>query len=246
VKFKIRNRFSWNIIFTLETKSLKLAVEAAVVGGTNLTEAYLAGANLTGAHLAEAYLAEANLTGAHLAGAELAGAYLTGAYLTGANLTGADLAGAHLAGANLAGAELAGAHLAGAELAGANLTGAHLTGAHLTGAHLAGAHLAGAKIKFIEFPSITFISTIRLHELSDNLTSELMRRDCWAHPKPKEYQNWADGKNNCPYDRCGVERFWLFKPKRDLWDGKPPQMRDNDLILAICKEKGWKIKGYLK
>jgi len=84
MKFEIKHRISGSVLFSLETESLRLCVEAAVqagahLAGANLTGAYLAGANLTGADLARAYLARADLTGAYLADADLRGANLTGA-----------------------------------------------------------------------------------------------------------------------------------------------------------------------
>jgi hypothetical protein len=89
MKIEIKSRWSGSILFSLETDSLKLAVEAAVNQGANLRDANLRGANLTGA----------NLTGANLTGADLRDANLTGANLRGANLTGANLRGANLGGA---------------------------------------------------------------------------------------------------------------------------------------------------
>jgi hypothetical protein len=101
MKIEIKHRFSGAVLFSIETESMRLAVEAAVKSRANLAGAYLAGANL-----ARANLARANLAGANLAGANLDGAYLDGAYLAGANLDGANLARANLAGANLDGANL--------------------------------------------------------------------------------------------------------------------------------------------
>ena len=77
--FEIKHRFSGSVLFSLETESLKLCVEAAVKGGANL--------------------GGANLGGAYLGGANLDGAYLRGAYLDGADLGGANLDGANLRGA---------------------------------------------------------------------------------------------------------------------------------------------------
>ena len=77
--FEIKHRFGGSILFSLETESLKLCLEAAVKGG-----AYLRGANLGSADLRGAYL-----RGANLRSANLDGAYLGGAYLRGANLDGA-------------------------------------------------------------------------------------------------------------------------------------------------------------
>jgi uncharacterized protein YjbI with pentapeptide repeats len=71
--FKIKNRFTGHVLFSLETESLKLCVEAAVNDGANLRGAYLRGANLDGANLRGANLDGANLGGANLRGAKLIG-----------------------------------------------------------------------------------------------------------------------------------------------------------------------------
>ena len=73
-------------------------------------------ADLGGANLGEAFLGGANLTGAILTGANLGEAYLGGAYLRGATLTVANLTKADLGGANLTVATLTGANLTGATL----------------------------------------------------------------------------------------------------------------------------------
>ena len=72
MKFEIKHRWRGEVIFTAEVGNLRLAVEAAVKKGADLT-----GADLTGA----------DLTGAYLTGADLTGADLTGANLTCADLT---------------------------------------------------------------------------------------------------------------------------------------------------------------
>ena len=82
--FEIKHRFSGSVLFSLETESLKLCVEAAVKDGANLYGAYLYGADLRGADLRGANLYGANLRGANLYGADLRGAYLRGANLDGA------------------------------------------------------------------------------------------------------------------------------------------------------------------
>ena len=74
MEFKITNRFSGSISFSLETESLKLCLEAAVKAEANLLGADLRGANLRGAKLLGADLREANLRGADLRGANLRGA----------------------------------------------------------------------------------------------------------------------------------------------------------------------------
>jgi len=96
VKIEIKNRFTGNILFSVKTKNIKLAVEAAIK-----QDADLHGADLQGAYLQDAYLRGANLRGADLQGADLQGADLQDAYLRGADLRGADLRGADLRGADL-------------------------------------------------------------------------------------------------------------------------------------------------
>ena len=125
----------------------------------------------------------------------------------------------------------------------ANLRGANLSEANLRGANLSEANLWGAKIAFYQFPSIRFLSSMELGELSDALSLELMRRDAYAHPHPERFDDWAKG-GDCPYQN--EERFWYFDLKREIWSPGFPQMIDRNLILAICKEKGWGIRDYLK
>jgi hypothetical protein len=116
VKFEIKTRYGGVILFTAETDSFKLAVEAAVKSS------------------------------ADLGGADLRGAYLAGAYLGSADLRGADLGGAYLWGADLRGADLGSAYLGGADLCCADLRGADLGSAYLGGADLGRADLGDAKI----------------------------------------------------------------------------------------------------
>jgi hypothetical protein len=117
--FEIKHRFTGAVLFSLETESFKLCVQAAVKAKAYLSGAYLDGADLSGAYLSGAYLSGAHLGGAYLDGADLSGADLSGAYLSGAYLSGADLSGAYLSGAYLDGADLSGAYLGGAYLRGA-------------------------------------------------------------------------------------------------------------------------------
>ncbi|MCB9902378.1 MAG: pentapeptide repeat-containing protein [Planctomycetes bacterium] len=124
VKFEIKSRFTGAVLFSLETESLKICVEAAVKA-----RAYLGGADLSGANLRGADLSDADLSDADLRGANLSDADLSGAYLGGANLSGADLSGANLRGADLSDADLGGAYLSDADLRGADLSGANLRGA---------------------------------------------------------------------------------------------------------------------
>ncbi len=130
----------------------------------------------------------------------------------------------------------------GASLNGASLNRASLNWASLNGASLNGASLNGAKIEFFNFPSIRTISSIRLNNLPDSLTIELMRRDAFGHPYPKLFDDWAKG-GICPYQN--EDPFWLFGPKKSLWSPGLPKMTDRDLIVEICKSQGWYIRKYL-
>ena len=125
MKFEIKSYINGAVLFSLETDSMKLCVEAAIKSRANLSRAYLSGANLSGAYLS--------------------GAYLSGAYLSGANLSGAYLSGANLSVSNLYRADLSVADLSRADLYGANLYGADLYGADLYGADLSRADLSRAK-----------------------------------------------------------------------------------------------------
>ena len=202
----------------------------------------LSGADLSDANLNRAYLREADLHDANLRGAKLSNADLWAADLHDANLRGADLLRANLRDADMHGADLREAKWRGADLSSANLCGADMCDTYLCGANLRGANLYYAKIEFHYFPTIRLISSIALGPLSDDLTLELMRRDASAHPRPAEFDAWAAGAR-CPYQF--EERFWFFAERRNLWQPGPPTMRDADLILAICREKRWKIKNYL-
>ena len=214
---KIINKFTDKIICKGE-ESIK-----------ELAEKY--GANLSGANLDETNLPWANLDEANL----------NRANLSGANLSGANLSRANLDRANLSGANLSGANLSQANLSRANLDRANLNGANLSGANLSGANLDRANLEFFRFPSIRLISSIQLSLIPNNLALELMRRDADGHPYPEKFDEWAKG-GDCPYQ--DEERFWLFNEKREVWKPGKPQMSDKDLIIAICKEKEWKIRNY--
>ena len=59
MEFEIKSRWSGKILFSIETKSFKLAVEAAAESGADLRDADLSGAYLRGAYLSGAYLSGA-------------------------------------------------------------------------------------------------------------------------------------------------------------------------------------------
>ena len=129
MKFEIKHRISGDILFSVKTESLRLAVGLAVKAGADLRHANLWGADLRGADLRHADLGDADLRGADLRHANLWGADLRGADLRDANLRHANLRDANLRHANLWGADLRHANLWGADLGGANLGYANLWGA---------------------------------------------------------------------------------------------------------------------
>ena len=139
-------------------------------------------------------------------------------------------------------AEKSGAGLYRADLFGADLSGADLSGAGLYRANLSGANLSGAKIEFYQFPSIRTLSSMPQKNISDEIILELMRLDADAHPKPELFDEWAKG-GNCPYEN--EERWWCMPEKREVWKPGKPTMKLSDLIMAICREEGWGIRGYL-
>ena len=83
MKIEIKSRCSVSILFSVETESLKLAVELAVKDGAYLSGAYLGGADLRGADLGGADLRGADLSGADLRGAKLKAADGTDLLLVG-------------------------------------------------------------------------------------------------------------------------------------------------------------------
>jgi uncharacterized protein YjbI with pentapeptide repeats len=115
----------------------------AVLGRSNLREAWLTGATLTEVDLAGASLSKANLEGARLNRANLQGADLSGANLRGADLWEANLKACNLKDADLRGADLSACVLEEAILWRADLQDAVLTGTRLRETHLERANLAG-------------------------------------------------------------------------------------------------------
>ncbi len=155
----------------------------------------------------------------------------------------ADLQGANLKGANLDGAHLEGANLKRAHLEGANLKWAYLEGAYLEGADLHGANLEGANLKwaYLErayLPSPTMLLLARWEEVSDKLTTELMRYDASNHPHPEKFDEWARG-GECPYQK-GMARCANFKEKRELWSAGQAKSA-LELVMMLFKEKDIKF-----
>jgi uncharacterized protein YbdZ (MbtH family) len=213
-----KHRYSGAILYEGEHQSTKEAVAAAIGSGADLRWADLRGADLRWADLSWADLRWADLRGADLRWADLSWADLSWADLREANLSWADLSWADLRGADLRWADLS------------------------------EADLSWAKIKFRNFPTKTLLS-MYFGELSEALTVELMCRDAWASPHPEAFIEWANGGEGCPLNaENGVERLWSFRENRewlkehlDAGGELKPQMRDSDLIKAICEAKGWEL-----
>ena len=71
MKIDIKSWFTGKVLFSIETETWRLAMEAAVKSKANLRDANLGGANLRDANLGGANLGGANLRDANLGGANL-------------------------------------------------------------------------------------------------------------------------------------------------------------------------------
>jgi hypothetical protein len=91
MKFEIKHRISGAIIFSLETETFKLCVEAAVQQKLDLRYSDLSGSNLRGSDLRGSNLRYSNLSGSNLSGSDLRGSDLRYSDLRGSNLRGSDL-----------------------------------------------------------------------------------------------------------------------------------------------------------
>jgi uncharacterized protein YjbI with pentapeptide repeats len=109
MKFEIKHRLSGDVLFSLETDSIKLCVEAAIKSKINLSSADLRSANLSSADLRYANLSSADLSSANLSYANLSSANLSSADLRYADLSSANLSSANLRYANLSSANLSSA-----------------------------------------------------------------------------------------------------------------------------------------
>jgi hypothetical protein len=153
MKIEIKNRFIGSIIFSIETDSIKLAVEAAIKSKADLSSADLSYANLRSADLSYADLSYANLSYANLSYANLSYANLRSADLSYANLRSANLRSADLRSADLSYANLSSANLSYANLSSANLRSADLRSANLRSADLRSADLSSANLSYANLRS---------------------------------------------------------------------------------------------
>ena len=96
MKYKIKHRYSGKVLFSLETKSFRLCIEAAIKSKFSLSHAALSNANMYNAALSHANLSHANLSYANLSHANLSYANLSNANLSNANLYNAKGINYHL------------------------------------------------------------------------------------------------------------------------------------------------------
>ena len=161
MKFEIKNRFSGTLLFSIETETWKLAVEAAVKASADLRSANLSSANLSSADLRSANLSYADLSSANLGSADLRSADLGSADLSSADLSSADLRYADLRSADLSSADLCYANLRYANLSSADLSSANLGSADLRSADLSSANLRSADLSSADLRSAKGINKYR-------------------------------------------------------------------------------------
>ena len=77
MKFEIKNRFNGELIFSIETENLRLAVEAAIKSHADLSSANLSSADLSWADLSSANLSSADLSSANLRLAKTSHRYIS-------------------------------------------------------------------------------------------------------------------------------------------------------------------------
>jgi hypothetical protein len=73
-------------------------------------------------------------------------------------------------------------------------------------------------------------------EVSDLLTTELMRYDADNHPDKKLFTAWAKG-GDCPYSSIWWQRCANFQEKKELWKVGKCKMSALQLVEALFKEK---------
>ena len=104
--FEIKNRFTGSVLFSLETETMKLCVEAAIRGGSDLRGSDLRGSDLRGSNLSNSDLRGSNLSNSDLRGSDLRGSDLRGSDLSNSDLSNSDLSGSDLRGSYLSGAKI--------------------------------------------------------------------------------------------------------------------------------------------
>lgn len=116
MKFEIKHRFSGQVLFALETDSLKLCLEAAIKANSNLSYSDLRCSNLRCS----------NLSGSNLSYSDLSYSDLSGSDLSGSNLSGSDLSYSNLRCSNLRNSNLSSSNLRSSNLSGSDLRGSNI------------------------------------------------------------------------------------------------------------------------
>jgi len=179
----------------------------------------------------------ANLYKANLSEADLHGADLREIYLGGADLRKADLSKADLREANLRRTNLCEANLREADLRAANLRKTNMSGADLSKADLRYARLSGIDLRGTKY-SVLSILQANWGEVSDILTTEMMKWDAACCPNLDAFQDWAQG-GDCPCRT--VQRAFLFEEHRELYEAGSPTMSLWTLWEALAREREIKI-----
>jgi uncharacterized protein YjbI with pentapeptide repeats len=112
MKYEIKHRGNGSVLFSLETESIKLCVEAAAK----------AKVNLSGSDLSYSNLSYSDLRGSNLSNSDLRGSNLSNSNLRGSNLSGSDLSGSDLINSDLSYSDLRGSNLSNSNLSNSNLS----------------------------------------------------------------------------------------------------------------------------
>jgi len=152
-----------------------------------------------------------------------------------ANLRSADLSLANLRSADLSSANLSLANLSSADLSLADLRSADLSWANLRWANLSLADLSLANLSSADLPPAPTLLLAPWGEVSDALTTDLMRYDASNRPNLTFFDVWAKG-GPCPM-RVKWARAANFQEKKSLWvPGESPSALT--LVLRLFTERG--------
>jgi len=156
MKFEIKHKLTGMVLFSLETDSMKLCVEAAIKNRIDLR-----GSDLSGSNLSCSNLRGSDLRGSDLSGSDLSGSDLSGSDLSGSDLRGSDLRYSNLRGSDLRGSDLRYSNLRGSNLRGSDLRYSNLRGSDLRGSDLRYSNLSGSKglLSSIEYIKANFKKT---------------------------------------------------------------------------------------
>ena len=186
--FKIKHKFTKEILFQGEFESFKDCVEMAIK-----LEIDFSGADLSGADLSWS-----NFSGANFSGSELSRVNFSWSNFSGANFSGAELSRVNFSWSNFSWA-----NFSGANFSGANLPGANLPGVNFSGANLYRANFSQVKIDKIEINK-TPIQIIG-SKWDVIIFDHHMKVGCELH-KISEWESFDDKRNN-EMDSTALD-FW--------------------------------------